>query len=87
MDKAELIFALHGKLCRVIRYHSRLYYVESTQEIQDDEWDNMLERLEELEAKYPMLMTPDSPTQLVDSGVCLDDNGHWRPGCEDRQYA
>lgn len=42
-----------------------LYYVKNQPEISDAEYDRLMRRLEELEAKYPALVTPDSPTQRV----------------------
>ena len=48
-----------------IRRHNRLYYVEAAPEISDREFDELLKRLEALEAEHPELVTPDSPTQQV----------------------
>lgn len=48
-----------------IRYHDRKYYVEAAPEISDLEYDRLLQRLKDLEAKHPELITPDSPTQRV----------------------
>lgn len=48
-----------------IRRHDRLYYVEGTPEISDREYDKLFDRLKELEAAHPELITPDSPTQRV----------------------
>ena len=48
-----------------IRHHNRLYYVDAQPEITDREYDRLLERLAELEAAHPDLITPDSPTQRV----------------------
>lgn len=48
-----------------IRRHERLYYVESTPEISDYDFDQMMRRLVELEAAHPELRSPDSPTQRV----------------------
>src|ERR1700728_2527221 len=45
--------------------HNYLYYVEAKPEISDREYDRMMERLTELEAKHPELVTIDSPTQRV----------------------
>src|SRR5215813_7514632 len=53
------------KLREEIRYHERKYYVESTPEISDREFDQLLDRLKKLEGEYPDLVTPDSPTQRV----------------------
>jgi len=48
-----------------IERHSRLYYVEARTEISDLEFDALMRELETLEAQYPELRTPDSPTQRV----------------------
>ena len=52
-------------LRREIRYHNRKYYVEDSPEISDYEYDQLMKELESLEAQYPDLITPDSPTQRV----------------------
>ena len=48
-----------------IRYHDRKYYVEAQPEISDLEYDRLLQRLQQLEAAHPELITPDSPTQRI----------------------
>ena len=48
-----------------IRRHDYLYYVMDSPEISDREYDRLFRKLEELEAAYPTLVTPDSPTQRV----------------------
>jgi len=48
-----------------IHRHEELYYVNDNPEISDSEYDALLARLQELEAKHPKLITPDSPTQRV----------------------
>lgn len=53
------------KLRAEINRHNRLYYVETTPEISDQEFDALLKELEAIEAQYPELITPDSPTQRV----------------------
>ena len=45
--------------------HSRRYYVEDAPIISDAEFDALMGELQALEAKYPALATPDSPTQRV----------------------
>lgn len=42
-----------------------LYYIQDLPEISDSEYDALLRRLQGLEAKYPALVTSDSPTQRV----------------------
>ncbi len=46
-----------------IRHHDHLYYVEARSEISDREYDRLYAELKGLEAKFPDLITPDSPTQ------------------------
>ena len=53
------------KLRDEIRHHDERYYVENEPEISDREYDELLERLQKLEADNPELITPDSPTQRV----------------------
>lgn len=48
-----------------IRHHDRKYYVEARPEISDLEYDRLLQRLKDLEAEHPGLITPDSPTQRI----------------------
>ena len=53
------------KLRKGIRHHDYRYYVLNQPEISDKEYDELLSKLKKLEAKYPELITPDSPTQRV----------------------
>ncbi len=53
------------ELKSLIAYHSNLYYNENRTEISDYEYDMMLNRVKEIEAQYPQLITEDSPTQQV----------------------
>jgi len=53
------------KLRAEIERHNELYYQKAEPEITDFEFDQMLERLKSLEAEYPELISPDSPTQRV----------------------
>jgi DNA ligase (NAD+) len=53
------------KLRDLIRYHEERYYIHDNPEISDAEFDELLHQLEKLEAKYPDLVTPDSPSQRV----------------------
>lgn len=45
--------------------HNRLYYIEARSEISDQQFDALLRELQDIEAKFPDLLTPDSPTQRV----------------------
>jgi DNA ligase (NAD+) len=49
----------------LIRHHEERYYVYADPEISDEEFDRLLHELERLEAEFPELVTPDSPTQRV----------------------
>ncbi|MFN7560691.1 MAG: NAD-dependent DNA ligase LigA [Prosthecobacter sp.] len=51
--------------------HNRLYYVEARPVISDKEFDGLLRELQEIEAQFPDLLTPDSPTQRV-GGAALE---------------
>jgi DNA ligase (NAD+) len=48
-----------------IRRHEHLYYVLDRPEIDDAEFDKLMQQLQQLEADNPALITPDSPTQRV----------------------
>ena len=59
-DAAEI-----ERLRREIREHDRRYYVLAAPTITDREYDKLLDRLRQLEAIYPELATPDSPTRRI----------------------
>src|SRR6058998_1748712 len=48
-----------------IRKHDRLYYEEAAPIINDRKYDRLYKELVDLEAQFPDLVTPDSPTQRV----------------------
>src|SRR4051812_946488 len=48
-----------------IRHHEERYYIHNAPDVSDDEFDRLLHELERLEAEYPDLVTPDSPTRRV----------------------
>jgi len=48
-----------------IRRHEHLYYVLNRPQIADGEFDALERELRELEARFPELVSPDSPTQRV----------------------
>ncbi len=52
-------------LRKEIAYHERKYYVENDPQVSDAEFDALVRELQELEAAYPALVTPDSPTRRV----------------------
>jgi DNA ligase (NAD+) len=53
------------KLTERINHHNHLYYQENRTEISDYEFDQMLEKLINLEKQFPDFILPDSPTQRV----------------------
>ena len=53
------------RLRREIEHHNHAYYVLDKPEITDAAYDELFDRLLELETQYPDLVTPDSPTQRV----------------------
>ncbi len=48
-----------------IRRHDYLYFVKNDPQVSDFEYDRLMAELRKLEAAYPDLITPDSPTQRV----------------------
>jgi len=54
-----------SELRRQIEYHEKKYYVENNPQISDFEFDELVRELEELERRFPDLITPESPTQRV----------------------
>ncbi|HEU5114393.1 MAG TPA: NAD-dependent DNA ligase LigA, partial [Candidatus Paceibacterota bacterium] len=53
------------KLRELIEHHRALYHTHDKPEISDTAYDSLVKELEDIEAKYPELKTPDSPTQRV----------------------
>jgi DNA ligase (NAD+) len=65
MDTSKQAKTEIERLRSEIERHNDLYYQQSTPEISDFEFDQLLERLRELEAANPSLVTSDSPTQRI----------------------
>ncbi|MDE2180535.1 MAG: NAD-dependent DNA ligase LigA [candidate division NC10 bacterium] len=65
MSNISTLRAQVEELRRLIRRHEYLYYVLDRPEITDAEFDKLFQRLQQLEATHPELITPDSPTQRV----------------------
>ena len=65
MNSAERI----EELRRLIRYHEERYYIHTSPEIADAEFDALMHELERLEAENPDLVAADSPTQRVGGRV------------------
>ena len=70
-----------AQLSSDLRKHNYLYYVKAEPEISDFEFDNLLKELEQLEALFPDLIDPASPTQHVGSDTTGDfvTEKHQRP--------
>lgn len=64
MDKDRMI-----ELRKAIEYHNYKYYIENAPEISDQKFDEMMYELEKLEAAYPDMYDPNSPTQRVGQDV------------------
>ncbi len=72
MDQHGLYFGNRDEAARraaelrtEISRHDYLYYVLDAPEIPDAEYDRLMRELKSIEATYPDLVTPDSPTQRV----------------------
>jgi DNA ligase (NAD+) len=61
MNPADRIDELRDE----IRRHEDLYYIQNAPEISDADFDVLIKELQALEAQFPDLVTPDSPTQRV----------------------
>ena len=64
MTRADALQRL-TELREAIHHHDYLYYVEARPEVSDAEYDALMRELRELEAAFPELVVPDSPTQRV----------------------
>jgi DNA ligase (NAD+) len=64
-DAPPDIQARAQELREQIHYHNYRYYVLDDPVISDQEFDRLMQELLKLEAAYPGLVTPDSPTQRV----------------------
>jgi DNA ligase (NAD+) len=57
--------ARHAALARTLNHHRFDYYVLDAPTIPDADFDRLMREIEALEAEYPALVTPGSPTQQV----------------------
>lgn len=58
-----------AQLCEVIVYHEWRYYVLDQPVLSDFEYDSLFKKLEALEAAFPGLQNPNSPTQRVSNDL------------------
>ena len=54
-----------ARLAAALHHHNYRYYALDDPEITDQEYDRLLRQLQDLEARYPDLTSPDSPTRRV----------------------
>ena len=57
------------KLKAEIRFHNHQYYIKDAILVSDYEYDQLVNRLREIEAAHPDWVSPDSPTQRVGAGA------------------
>ncbi len=62
------------QLREALRYHNYRYYVLDDPVVSDAEYDRLFQQLQRIEAAYPELETPDSPTHQV-GGTVRDELG------------
>ena len=65
------------QLRKELTEHNYRYYVLSNPVISDVEFDRKMRRLQDLEARYPDMFDPKSPTQLVGSDLSPKPSGKW----------
>ena len=61
-----------AELRRELAIHNHRYYVLDDPSIADAEYDGLFRELQGLEAEYPSLLTPDSPTQRVGAAAATE---------------
>ena len=59
----------HEALSTALNRANQLYYERDAPELSDPEYDGLMRELAVLETAFPTLVTPDSPTQRVGSGL------------------
>ena len=55
----------HKRLALEIEGHDRLYYQDDAPKISDAEYDALRQRVNAIEARFPELVTSDSPSQKI----------------------
>jgi DNA ligase (NAD+) len=77
----EAAEARHAELAAEIEAANRAYYESDAPQLSDAEYDQLFRQLVALEAAWPALVTPDSPTQRVgvSLGGTFDEVRHRRP--------
>jgi DNA ligase (NAD+) len=75
-EPPEEVRAEYGVLVDTVRGHQFRYYVLDAPTVSDAEFDRLFRRLQELEHRWPGLVTPDSPTQVVGGGFSTEFAAH-----------
>ena len=75
-EPAAEVRSEYGELVEIVRGHQFRYYVLDAPTVSDAEFDRQFHRLRELEERWPALVTPDSPTQLVGGGFSTEFIAH-----------
>lgn len=68
MDKDQAAERI-AQLSKELEHHNHLYYVEARPVISDQAFDFLLKELETLEARWPELASPNSPTRRVGGDI------------------
>ena len=71
-DKASQVAGRIQELHDSIEQHNYSYYAQDTPTIPDAEYDKLFRELQELEQRYPQLITPDSPTQRIGAAALTE---------------
>ncbi len=54
-----------AKLRKIIEFHNHRYYDLDDPVLSDTQYDELYQKLKELESRFPQFITPDSPTQKI----------------------
>ncbi|MQA14163.1 MAG: NAD-dependent DNA ligase LigA [Pseudonocardiaceae bacterium] len=68
--------AEHTELVEVVRGHQFRYYVLDAPSVSDAEFDRLFGQLQDLEQRWPALVSPDSPTRVVGGGFSTEFAAH-----------
>ncbi len=66
-DQFEMARQQHRQLAQQLHHHNYCYHALDQPEISDAEYDQLLQKLLNIEMQFPQLTTPDSPSQRIGS--------------------